>query len=170
MGYIKSGVEDGATIAVGGQRAGQEGYFIQPTIFTNVKPSMKIVQEEIFGPVCVVLKFKDEDDIVAQANDTIYGLAASVYSQNVTRAYYVANVFKRAQGQGRIVAIEGLEELKRRFGPAIVNIDLLPVGASRRDWVLTLISDGYLTVRHPDKQTLWDMADAVGTDLRLYAA
>ena len=91
MGYIKSGVEDGATIAVGGERAGQEGYFIQPTIFTNVKPSMKIVQEEIFGPVCVVLKFKDEDDIVAQANDTIYGLAASVYSQNVTRALSTAH-------------------------------------------------------------------------------
>jgi hypothetical protein len=92
------------------------------------------------------------------------------FSQEVTRAYYVANVFKRAQGQGRIVRIEGLEELRRRFGPAVVHVDLLPVGAPRRDWVLTLVSDGYVTVRHPDKEALFEMADAVGTDVRLYAA
>ena len=66
--------------------------------------------------------------------------------------------------------IDGLDSLYQRFGPAVVNVDLLPVGASRRDWVLTLISDGYVTVRHPDKQQLFDIADAVGTDLRLYAA
>jgi len=92
------------------------------------------------------------------------------FSQDATRAYYVANVFKRAQGQGRIVRVEGVEELRRRFGPAVVNVDLLPVGAPRRDWVLTLISDGYLTVRHPDKDQLFAIADWVGTDVRLYAA
>lgn len=92
------------------------------------------------------------------------------FSQDVTRAYYVANVFKRAQGQGRIVRVDGVEELRRRFGPAVVHVDLLPVGAPRRDWVLTLVSDGYVTVRHPDKETLFAMADAVGTDVRLYAA
>ena len=92
------------------------------------------------------------------------------FSQDATRAYYVANVFKRAQGQGRIVRVEGVEELRRRFGPAVVNVDLLPVGAPRRDWVLTLISDGYVTVRHPDFGTLCEMADLVGTDVRLYAS
>jgi hypothetical protein len=100
-----------------------------------------------------------------------YGEAevSGTFSQPVERKYYVANVFKRAQGQGRIRHVAGLEELRRRFGSAIVNVDLLPVGAPRRDWVLTLISDGYVTVRHPDKDTLWAMADAVGTDLQLYA-
>ncbi|KAI0638767.1 aldehyde dehydrogenase [Trametes polyzona] len=91
MGYIESGKADGAKVHYGGERVGQEGYYIKPTIFTETKPQMKIVQEEIFGPVCVLIKFRDEDDIVAQANDTIYGLAASVYSQNVTRALSTAH-------------------------------------------------------------------------------
>ena len=91
MGYIESGKAEGATVHHGGTRIGNEGYFITPTIFTDTKPNMKIVQEEIFGPVCVLIKFKDEDDIVAQANDTIYGLAASVFSQNVTRALSTAH-------------------------------------------------------------------------------
>ena len=82
----------------------------------------------------------------------------------------MADVIKRAQGSGRIVRVEGLDELRRRCGPAVVGVDLLPVGAPRRDWVLTLISDGYVTVRHPDKQQLFEIADAVGTDVRLYAA
>jgi len=70
MGYINSGKEAGATVHLGGERVGTEGYFIAPTIFTNVTPEMKIVQEEIFGPVGVVVKFEDEDDVVRQANDT----------------------------------------------------------------------------------------------------
>ncbi|KAI0353209.1 aldehyde dehydrogenase [Trametes cingulata] len=91
MGYIESGKKDGAKVVTGGERLGEEGYYIKPTVFTDTKPNMKIVQEEIFGPVCVVIKFKDDDDIIAQANDTIYGLAASVYSQNVTRALSTAH-------------------------------------------------------------------------------
>lgn len=70
MGYIDSGRADGATVHTGGKRVGNDGYFIEPTIFTNVKPEMKIVQEEIFGPVGVVIKFEDEDDVIRQANDT----------------------------------------------------------------------------------------------------
>ncbi|KAI0668746.1 aldehyde dehydrogenase [Trametes maxima] len=91
MSYIKDGKEAGATVHYGGERVGSEGYFMQPTIFTDVKPDMRIVQEEIFGPVCVVAKFKDDDDIVKLANDSVYGLAASVYSQNVTRALSTAH-------------------------------------------------------------------------------
>jgi aldehyde dehydrogenase (NAD+) len=60
MGYIESGKQDGATVHQGGERHGDKGYFIKPTIFTNVTPDMKIVKEEIFGPVGVVIKFKDE--------------------------------------------------------------------------------------------------------------
>ena len=91
------------------------------------------------------------------------------FSTPVERKYYVANIFKRAHGQGHIRRIVGLGELQQRFGDAIVNVDLLPVGAMRRNWILTLISDGYVTVRHPDKDTLFAMADAVGTDLQLIA-
>jgi aldehyde dehydrogenase (NAD+) len=61
MSYIESGKKDGAKVHTGGKRVGEEGYFIQPTIFTECTPDMKIVKEEIFGPVAVVIKFKDEE-------------------------------------------------------------------------------------------------------------
>ncbi|KAG2120165.1 aldehyde dehydrogenase domain-containing protein, partial [Suillus cothurnatus] len=70
----------------GDERHGTEGCFIKPTIFTNIDPSMKDVQEEIFGPVCVIIKFKDEEDVIKQANDMFYGLAAAVFTQNMNRA------------------------------------------------------------------------------------
>ena len=92
------------------------------------------------------------------------------FSQSTERKYNVANIFKRAQGQGRITRITGLESLLNRFGEHIVHIDLLPVGAPRRNWILTLISDGYVVVRHPDWQACCDIADAVGTDLQMYAS
>lgn len=94
MGYIKSGKEEGATCLVGGERHGQEGYFIQPTIFTDVKPDMKITKEEIFGPVIVVIKFKDEEEVVQKANDTNYGLAAAVHSKDVVKALRVGKRIK----------------------------------------------------------------------------
>ena len=94
MNYIESGKADGAKVHYGGHRIGEEGYYISPTIFTETKPNMKIVQEEIFGPVCVVIKFTDDDDIVRQANDSVYGLAAAVFSQNVTRALSTAHKLK----------------------------------------------------------------------------
>jgi aldehyde dehydrogenase (NAD+) len=91
MGYIESGKKDGATLYQGGDRHGDEGYFIKPTIFTDVKPDMKIVKEEIFGPVGVVIKFEDEADVIKQANDTLYGLAAAVFTQNLNRAIETAH-------------------------------------------------------------------------------
>ncbi|KAL8279970.1 hypothetical protein RQP46_007551 [Phenoliferia psychrophenolica] len=91
MAHIQSGKDEGATVHTGGERHGTEGYFIQPTVFTDVKPNMRIVREEIFGPVLVVSKFKDEADIVAKANDTIYGLAAAVFSRDISRAIGTAH-------------------------------------------------------------------------------
>jgi aldehyde dehydrogenase (NAD+) len=94
MGYIACGKEEGATVLMGGERHGTEGYFIQPTVFTDVKPGMKIIQEEIFGPVVTVAKFKTEEDIIAMANDTTYGLAAAVFSRDISRALEAAHKIK----------------------------------------------------------------------------
>jgi biotin carboxylase len=85
------------------------------------------------------------------------------------RLYNCAIIFKRASGQGRIRRIEGLERILASFGEHIPCIDLLPIGAHRRDWVKTLLSDGYVFVRHPDLATTCEMADRIGTDLQLYA-
>ncbi|KAI6146136.1 aldehyde dehydrogenase [Pisolithus tinctorius] len=94
MGYIDSGKKEGAKIHIGGERHGSEGYFIQPTIFLDTKPDMRIVKEEIFGPVSVVIKFKDEEEVVRQANDTLYGLAAAVFTKDVNRAITTAHKIK----------------------------------------------------------------------------
>lgn len=91
------------------------------------------------------------------------------FSPSTERKYNACNVFKRARGQGRITRIEGLQRLLERYGDHIAHIDLLPVGAERRNWILTLVSDGYVTVRHPALQACMDISDAVGTDLRLIA-
>ena len=91
------------------------------------------------------------------------------FSQVGPRKYNTVNIFKRAQGQGRIQRIEGLDRIRQRFGQHIVHVDLLPVGAPRRNWVQTLVSDGYVCIRHPDLDAAMEIADAVGTDLNLYA-
>jgi biotin carboxylase len=91
------------------------------------------------------------------------------FSAKLDRKYNSAIIFKRAQGTGHIRHIEGLERLHARFGPHIAAVDLLPIGAPRRNWILTLVSDGFVVVRHPELQATLDMADAVGTDLHLYA-
>ncbi|HEY0776733.1 MAG TPA: hypothetical protein VGD56_02085 [Gemmatirosa sp.] len=146
------------------------------TGFTHMEWYRKADGEVVFGEIAARPAGARTVDLMNYNSDidlfTGYAEAElkGTFSQVPSRAYYVANIFKRAEGQGRIVRIDGLDSLYQRFGPAIVNVDLLPVGASRRDWVLTLISDGYVTVRHPDKQQLFDIADAVGTDLRLHAA
>jgi biotin carboxylase len=87
----------------------------------------------------------------------------------IERKYNVATVFKRAQGQGRIVRIDGMEQLRREFGPYLVWDNLLPVGAQRRNWLQTLLSDGFVVVRHPDLQVTCEMADRIGQEVQLYA-
>ncbi|KAI6355670.1 Aldehyde dehydrogenase [Pyricularia grisea] len=94
MEYIKSGKEEGATIETGGERHGDKGYFIQPTIFTNVRPEMKIMKEEIFGPVVAMAKFKTEEEVIALANDTNYGLAAAVHTKDLNTSIRVSNALK----------------------------------------------------------------------------
>jgi len=91
MGYIKEGKEEGATVEVGGERHGDKGYFIQPTIFSNVKPDMKIMREEIFGPVASVAKFSTEEEVLKLGNDSNYGLAAAVHTKDLNTAIRVSN-------------------------------------------------------------------------------
>jgi len=86
------------------------------------------------------------------------------------RLYNCAIIFKRATGQGYIQRIEGVGQILAEFGPHIPCIDLLPIGAHRRNWVQTLLSDGFVFVRHPDLQATCDIADRVGTDIQMYAA
>jgi aldehyde dehydrogenase (NAD+) len=91
MGYIAAGKKDGAKMLLGGNRVGEKGYFIEPTIFTNVKDEMKIAQEEIFGPVMSILKFKNTDEVLERGNRTFYGLAAAVWTKDIQKALRLAN-------------------------------------------------------------------------------
>lgn len=94
MEYIKMGKESGATVETGGGRHGEKGYFIQPTIFSNVSDDMKIMQEEVFGPVCSISKFKTEADAIKSGNTTAYGLAAAVHTRDLNTAIRVSNKLK----------------------------------------------------------------------------
>jgi len=91
MGYIESGRTEGATLACGGERVGNRGYFIRPTVFADVQDDMTIAREEIFGPVMSVIAFKDVDEAIARANNTDYGLAAGVWTSDIKKAHAVAN-------------------------------------------------------------------------------
>ncbi|WP_338608678.1 aldehyde dehydrogenase [Pelagibacterium nitratireducens] len=89
--YIAIAKAEGATSVLGGKAADRGGWFVEPTIFTNVTNDMRIAQEEVFGPVLAVIKFKDEDEAVSIANDVLYGLAAGVWTQSIARAINVSD-------------------------------------------------------------------------------
>jgi gamma-glutamyl-gamma-aminobutyraldehyde dehydrogenase len=96
LAYIESGKNEGARLALGGNRAlpNSGGFFVQATIFDQVKPSMRIAREEIFGPVLTILTFNTEEEAIALANDTPYGLTASLYTQDISRAHRVARALR----------------------------------------------------------------------------
>ncbi len=89
-GYLESGREAGATAITGGGRHGDVGYFVEPTVITNASPDMKIVREEIFGPVVVAAPFQSIDDIAAIANDSDYGLGAGIWTKDISKAHALA--------------------------------------------------------------------------------
>jgi len=98
-GYVDIARNEGAAVVTGGTSPKldgefQKGYFFRPTIFADVNNKMRVAQEEIFGPVVSVISFKDEDDLIKQANDTIYGLSAGIWTQDITRAHRFAREIK----------------------------------------------------------------------------
>jgi len=129
LGYIEKGQDEGAKIAIGGGKGMDRGWFIEPTVFTNVDNKMTIAQEEIFGPVVAVIAYDDEEDAIRIANDSIYGLSGSVWSADSDRATEVAKRIQtgtisvngfildfscpfggfKSSGMGRELGREGLE-------------------------------------------------------------
>ncbi|CAG9327520.1 unnamed protein product [Blepharisma stoltei] len=94
LGYIEKGKSEGAKLVTGGNRWGNKGYFVEPTIFTDVKDEMTIAKEEIFGPVMSILKFKDINEVISRANNSKYGLGAGVQTMDIEKALKVTNAMK----------------------------------------------------------------------------
>jgi len=88
--YLESGFSEGAKAVTGGSRHGEKGYFVKPTVLVNTNEKMKVVREEIFGPVVTVMPFSDVDDLIAKANNTPYGLAAAVWTRDIKKAHRTA--------------------------------------------------------------------------------
>lgn len=91
MGYLKTGEAEGARAVTGGRRSGRQGYFVEPSVLVNTRPGMKVVEEEIFGPVVCAIPFDRIEDVVAASNKSVYGLAAALWTRNVSRAHLVAS-------------------------------------------------------------------------------
>jgi betaine-aldehyde dehydrogenase len=150
--YIEIGKDEGAEIACGGKRittGGKgDGFFIEPTVFVNVKPDMRIVQEEIFGPVVVIQKFKDEQEAIELANGTDYGLAGGVFTVDGAKAMRVIRKLRagitwinsyhptyneapwggyKQSGIGRSLGTFGLEEFQE-IKQININLEVEPIG------------------------------------------
>ena len=160
LGYIRSGVEQGAKVACGGGTPAeaelQKGFFVQPTIFTGVKNSMKIAREEIFGPVLSVIAYSTDDEAVAMANDSVYGLGGGVWSRDEGRAMSVAQRLRtgtvwinewhlisekapfggyKQSGIGREFGLEGLHEYME-----IKHLHIDEVGSrAKKTWYDTVV-------------------------------
>jgi len=125
--YIGIGQKDGATLAAGGTRIGDKGWFIQPTLFTNAQPDMRIAQEEVFGPFLTSLTFSDEKQALTLANGTLYGLAAYLWTNDLTRAMR----FSGALEAGMIwVNSENVRHLPTPFG----GVKASGIGRDGGDW------------------------------------
>ena len=95
LSLIEAGKKEGARMECGGERLGDKGYFIQPTVFSGVRDDMTIAREEIFGPVQSIFKFSSMEEVIERANDTSYGLAAGVLTSNINNALTFAQVIQK---------------------------------------------------------------------------
>jgi phenylacetaldehyde dehydrogenase len=89
-GYMEAGIKEGAKAIAGGKKIGNRGYFVEPTVLVDTKPDMKVVREEIFGPVVTAMPFKSVDEIAAEANNSRYGLAAGIWTKDIGKAHSLA--------------------------------------------------------------------------------
>lgn len=143
--------------------------------FTHMEWYRKDDGEAVFGEIAARPPGANTVDLMNFANDfDVYkGWAEAVthgsFSQPINRSYNAGHIFKRARGEGRIQHIEGLEGLLADFGPHFCVVDLLPIGAQRRNWKQTLRSDGMIIARHPDFQATCEILDQVGIRLQMYA-
>jgi hypothetical protein len=145
------------------------------TGFTHMEWYRKADGEAVFGEiggrppgarVVDLMNYATDGDLyVAWAEAVVHGR----FSRQLERRFNSGCVFKRAQGVGRITHIEGLDKLLVEYGEHVVLVDLLPIGAPRRDWRAVLISDGMIIVRHPELQPVIEMTERFATDLQLYA-
>ncbi|MCA9771351.1 MAG: aldehyde dehydrogenase family protein, partial [Myxococcales bacterium] len=94
LSYVAIAQEEGATVVAGGNRAAERGYYVEPTVIDGVTNQMRVAQEEIFGPVSAVISWKDEEELVRQANDTPFGLAAAVWTKDIKRAHRIARTVR----------------------------------------------------------------------------
>ena len=143
--------------------------------FTHMEWYLKADGEAVFGEIGArppgartvdIMNFSVDADLFAGwGHAVVHGRLP----QPLERRYNVANVFKRAKGHGRIQHIEGLGRLMAEYGEHVVALELLPVGAPRRDWTQTVVSDGMIVVRHPELQATLEIADRFANDLQLYA-
>ena len=159
MNYIEIGKSEGAKILTGGVRVGDKGYYIQPTIFTDVDNKMRIAQEEIFGPVVVIIKFKDDDEAVKISNDSEFGLAAGIWTSNDERALAIAKRLRtgtvwineyhlladrapfggyKQSGVGREFGVDGLKEYTEAKH---IHIDEIK-DRSKKFWYNTVVPKG----------------------------
>jgi aldehyde dehydrogenase (NAD+) len=147
MSYIQAGMEQGATLKHGGSRVGDKGFFIEPTVFTDVKDDMKIAQEEIFGPVQIILKYKTLDEVLERANNNEYGLASGVWAKDID----VVNTLSRGLKSGTVwVNLYNVYDAAMPFG----GYKLSGVGRDKGEYALenyTQVKAVYQSL----KQTAW---------------
>ncbi len=105
MGYIEAGKRDGASVAMGGDSPGGDGYYVNPTVLVDVNPQMSVVREEIFGPVVVAQRFDDLDEVARAANDTCFGLGAGVWTKDVATMHKLASKIKAGTVWGNCHAV-----------------------------------------------------------------
>lgn len=143
--------------------------------FTHMEWFLRPDGASVFGEIACRPPGARSVDIMVQSTDAdIYGCWAEAIldgrlSQPVERRWNSVVVFKRARGQGKITRIEGLSGIRETYGEHLVGVDLLPVGSPRRNWKQTLLSDGWITLRHPDLGTATEIADAIAREVHLFA-